>query len=437
MGTAVAAAVLQGANNFRCVRVTDGTDTAATATLQTNGLTVSSKYTGTLGNQTQVTLSAGSQASSFRVVVTLGNLQPEIFDNIGAGLTANAAWVAIAAAINNGTNSLRGPSALITATAGTSTTTPTTAGGATSLSGGTDGATTITSSVLLGTDTVPRTGLYSLRGSGCSLAMLADVSDYTTNTSQIAYGLSEGTYMIATGPAGDTVTNAPTAKATAGIDSYAMKLMFGDWVYFLDTVNSQTRLVSPQGFMLGKLANLSPEQSSLNKQLYGIVGTQRTFANLTYSSAELQALAQAGIDLITNPVPGGNYFGARIGHNTSSNPLTSGDNYTRLTNYIASTLNAGMGSYIGKLQSGTVRAQAQSTIATFLGNMEQQGQIGSVFGTPAYSVQIDGNNNPPSRVALGYMQADVRVTYLSVVEKFIINVEGSQATVIRTSTANQ
>ena len=30
MGTAVAVAVQQGANNFRCVRVTDGTDTAAT-----------------------------------------------------------------------------------------------------------------------------------------------------------------------------------------------------------------------------------------------------------------------------------------------------------------------------------------------------------------------------------------------------------------------
>src|SRR5260364_46164 len=31
LGTAVAAATLQGANNFRCVRVTDGTDTAAWA----------------------------------------------------------------------------------------------------------------------------------------------------------------------------------------------------------------------------------------------------------------------------------------------------------------------------------------------------------------------------------------------------------------------
>jgi hypothetical protein len=34
MGTAVAGAVLQGASNFRCVRVTDGTDLAANTTIQ-------------------------------------------------------------------------------------------------------------------------------------------------------------------------------------------------------------------------------------------------------------------------------------------------------------------------------------------------------------------------------------------------------------------
>ncbi|MGC7974568.1 phage tail protein, partial [Salmonella enterica] len=72
--------------------------------------------------------------------------------------------------------------------------------------------------------------------------------------------------MIGVGPAGDTIANAVSAKATAGIDSYAMKLLFGDWVYWTDSVNNVTRLVSPQGFVAGCLANLSPEQSSLNKQ---------------------------------------------------------------------------------------------------------------------------------------------------------------------------
>jgi phage tail sheath protein FI len=208
-------------------------------------------------------------------------------------------------------------------------------------------------------------------------------------------------------------------------------------VYWLDTVNGVTRLVSPQAFVAGLLANLSPQNSSLNKPIYGVVGTQKSFANQTYSSAELQTLIQAGIDLITNPVPGGSYFGCRCGHNSSSNALTQGDNYTRMTNYIASTINAGMGKYVGQLQSATVRAQAAATLSNFLSSMEQQGMIGAVNGGPAFSVQIDANNNPTNRVALGYMQADVKVIYLSVIEKFLVNVEGSQATVIRTSTSNQ
>jgi len=195
-------------------------------------------------------------------------------------------------------------------------------------------------------------------------------------------------------------------------------------------VNNQVRLISPQGFVAGKLANLSPEQSSLNKPLYGIVGTQKSYQNLTYSSAELSLLGVAGIDLITNPIPAGNSFGVRFGHNSSSNAVTNGDNYTRMTNYIAYTLNGGMGLFIGQLQSPTVRRSAAAAISAFLEALTGQGMIGSADGTQPYSVQIDNANNPQNRVALGYMQADVKVRYLSVIEKFIINVEGGQSVTI-------
>ncbi|MGC8165354.1 phage tail protein, partial [Salmonella enterica] len=70
------------ANNFKCVRVTDGTDVAASVVVQTNCITFTSKYTGTLGNGIQVTLSTGSAASSWRAVVSMPNRQPETFDNI-------------------------------------------------------------------------------------------------------------------------------------------------------------------------------------------------------------------------------------------------------------------------------------------------------------------------------------------------------------------
>jgi hypothetical protein len=434
MGTQVAAAVLQGASNFRCVRVTDGSDTAASILVQTSCLTVASKYTGSLGNTAAVTIGAGSATGTFKASVGMPGFVSEVFDNIGFGLTGNPLWVAIAAAINGGISGLRGPSALITATPGAGVAAPTSA--TYSLTGGTDGA-GVTASQLVGVDTVPRSGMYALRNTGASVAFLADCDTSSTWTAQVAFGLSEGVYMVATGPAGDSISNAVSTKSTAGIDSYAMKLLFGDWIYFADGVNGTTRLISPQGFVAGRLANLSPEQSSLNKPLYGIVGTQASNNSKVYSSAELQVLAAAGIDIVTNPCPGGKYFGVRIGHNTSSNAVTNTDNYTRLTNYIAYTLNAGMGQYIGKLQSTLVRAQAKATIDAFLSGMEQQGMIGAVNGGGAFKTVLDATNNLSSRVALGYMQADVQVVYLSVIEKFLINVEGGQSVVVRQSTQPQ
>ncbi|MGI4776954.1 MAG: phage tail protein [Janthinobacterium lividum] len=429
MGTIVATAVLQGAANFRGVRVSDGTDTAATATVLTNCLTLTGRYTGTLGNSIVASVGVGSALNTSRITIAMPGRTPEVFDNIAG--TGNALWIAMAAAINNGSNALRGKSDMVIASAGVGTAAPTVA--SYTLAGGADGA-GVAATALVGADAATRTGMYALRGTGASIGVLADCDTASTWTTQVSFGLAEGIYMVGVGPAGDTPTAAAAAKAAAGIDSYAFKLMHGDWILWADPVAGITRLVSPQGFVAGKMANLSPEQSPLNKPLYGIVGTQRSAANLPYSNAELQVLAQAGIDVITNPVPGGNYFGVRIGHNTSSNPTVYGDNYTRMTNYLASTFNAGMGLFIGKLQSvqsdDPLRRQAGSTLSTFLQNMRDQVQVDE------FSVICNLSNNSPSRIALGYMQADVKVRYLSIVEKFLVNLEGGQSvTVARQQTA--
>ncbi|KAF1009484.1 MAG: hypothetical protein GAK28_00122 [Luteibacter sp.] len=424
LGTAVAIAVQQGANNIVGVRVTDGTDTAASVALSTN-ITFTSKYTGTLGNSASVQIATGSAANSWKAIVSMPGQVAEVFDNITG--TGAAFWSNLAAAINNGQYGLRGPSNMIVATAGAGTTAPSASTNA--LTGGTDGATTINAAVLVGVDTSPRKGMYALRGAGASVAMLADVDDLTTWTTQVAYGLSEGTYMICTGPAGDTIANAVTTRAAVGVDSYAFKPIFGDYCYWADPVNGVTRLVSPQAFCAGRLANLAPQHSSLNKALYGIVGTQKTSQNLTYSVAELQTLISAGWDVITNPVPGGNYFGMRVGHNGSSNPATQGDNYTRMTNYIASTIGAAMGKFVGRLQTTAandpLRAEVKATLDATFQAMQDAKQIDT------FSNQCDQNNNPPAQVAAGNLRDDTAVRYQSVAEKFLVNMQGGQTVVTR------
>jgi hypothetical protein len=173
----------------------------------------------------------------------------------------------------------------------------------------------------------------------------------------------------------------------------------------------------------------------MNKQMQGIVATQRTANSLVYSEAELQQLAIAGLDLITNPQPGGNYFGARFGRNTSSNPVIHWDSYTRMTNYIAATINAGMGKYNGLLQSAHTWKQAKATLAGFFNALWAAGQIGNAQGTIPYSVEIDAANNPSTQVALGYMQAYCKVQYLAVIDYLIINIEGGSVVQIQSGNA--
>jgi len=447
MGTHLVIAALQGAQNFRCVRVTDGTDVAATATFLTS-LVLTAKYTGSLGNSLYLILGPGSAANTTRATIGIPGFTPEIFDNIAG--TGNALWVNLASAINNGNGPLRGASNFVTAAATSGTTAaPTTATtyyfetmtGVTAVTAGTDGASAMSDTLMLGSDTNPRQGMYALRGQGCGIVDLCDVTTYSDFVIQAAFGLSEGAYMICADPAGSVlsstgISTAITNKQTAGLDSYAVKLMFGDWIYWNDTVNSVVRLVSPQPFVAGRLANLSPEQSSLNKQIYGVIGTQKSGVPgsgqaKTYADADLQTLFQAGFDVISNPQPGGAYWGVRCGHNSSSNPSTNGDNYTRMTNYISETLSSGMGIYVSQLVNTRLFMRISATLNTFFANLVQQGLLAlQEDGSNPFSVICNASNNPQSRTSLGYVQADVQVRFQAINEKFIVNVEGGTTVTI-------
>lgn len=352
-------------------------------------------------------------------------------------------WGAFASAVNNGNSVSRGPSQIITAISSTGTTAPATA--TYTLSGGTDGAAGCTAATLVGADSAiggSRTGMYVLRGTQCSIGMLADADDSTQWTTIDALGLSEGMYMMQVLPAGTSITAGVTAKQNAGLDSYASKLLEGDWIWWNDQVNGITRLISPQGFAAGRLANLSPQNSSLNKPLYSVVGSQKSGlpglgTAQQYSDADLQTMFIAGIDVIANPQPGGFYWGVRCGHNSSSNAAIHGDNYTRMTNYIAATLNAGMGKFVGEVINNDLMRRVRSTLLSFLANLLQQGLLGILDGTGGgntgvaagsvpYSVICDVTNNPFSRTAIGYLQADVQVRYQAINEEFIVNLEGGQ-----------
>lgn len=427
--------------NVTWSKTTPGTETltlAAGSAVTLQGIVLTSLYTGTLGNQAQATISNGSSYTtanpSYKLTIAMPGVQ-EVFDNIGsAAVTGTALWQAMANAVNNGQSAIRGPSQLVVATAGGSAAAPALA--TTSLAGGSDGANGVTAATLVG-NAAPVKGMYALQNQGVAVAWLADADDSSQWANQVAFGVAQGIYMIGVTPAGDTVSNAITVKQTAGIDSPWWKHLFGDWVYWQDTANNVLRLVSPQAFIGGLLGNLSPQNSTLNKPLQGVVGTQKT-SNFTgisgaYTQADLQSLIGAGIDVVANPCPGGSYFGAQSGHNSSSDATRNGDNYTRLTDYIAQTLGAASGKFVGQLQTQQQQLNVKAAIGAFFQSMQDAGQIGTSTGGTAYKVTLPGAQSSPARIALGYEDCDVFVTYLSVVEKFLVNFQGGQSVVLPAS----
>jgi uncharacterized protein len=434
LATAIAVSMQLGASNLRVVRVTDGTDTAAIATLNDTaaapGVTLTACHTGSLGNTLGATLTSGTAVGSWKLTLSMTGVQPEVFDNIGG--SGAGFWQNLVNAVNNGQSGIRGPSQLVIAAVGASSLAPQQTGGVQSVqcAGGTDGAAGVTDATLVGVDGVlasARKGMYALRGVNAQVINLVDVTDASQWPAMLAFGDSEGAYLVTQGPAGAHRDTVAASLNAAGVDGYALKLLVGDWVYWYDTVNGQSRMLAPATFSAARIAGLSPHLSVLNKALSNVTGTQRSLAQQPYSNAEIGAINTARLDVITNPCPGGSYFGHRSGLNCASNPTQNGDNYTRMTHFLSLTLAASFGWVIGEPHTTDLRRQVKSTIESFLQNLVDQGMIGDPNGGAAFSVQIDQSNNPDSRVALGYLQADVQVKYLSIVRYFLINLEGGQS----------
>lgn len=301
-----------------------------------------------------------------------------------------------------------------------------------SLSGGADGATGVDAADLLGDDTViPRTGMYALRKQGCSAACLVDCHDSTTFSEQAEFGLEEGCAMYGCGPAGDTISNAVTTKLASGVDFYSFIWVHGDWPTFNDGTNSIQRKVSPLAFLVGRRVNLSPDNSALNKPLYGIVCTETTAANLSYSDSDIAQLYDNGMEVISNTPPGGSYFACVTGRNSSSNQDAHNDSYTTMTNFLARTIDRGMGKFIGRKQSRRVddplRSEVRDTLGAFFTTLERMEPEPMLDD---HQVICDKTNNSDTTIGNGDLYVMCKCVYMSIVEFFIAELEGGQTVTI-------
>jgi hypothetical protein len=192
------------------------------------------------------------------------------------------------------------------------------------------------------------------------------------------------------------------------------------------------RLVNPTAFSLGMIGNLSPEQTPLNKPLRGVIATQKSQTGQTYSDAELSIAELGGVDLIVGAptTPGGNYFTFITGRNTSSNTAGNGDEYSRMTFFLASSAQSkAAGSFVGRLQSirptDKTRLDAKALFDGFSAQLADPASGSQGNGMiDAWSTQCDLNNNTPNLQARGFLFLYWSVRYLNVVRYFVVKLAG-------------
>lgn len=434
----------QGFINLWGVRVTDGTDVAASVTASgatASGGTVTALYTGSLGNEITFQITAGSNSNLFNVYVSApfyGNA--EAFTN----LPAATFWTSLQTALASGVNGVRGPSSLVRLLNASNTAGAPTVGIYT-LAGGTSGSTNVVTDDLIGQNqTTPHTGIYL----AASLSpypqkmWVAGLTDSSAVADMVAFAQANAIFTVMAFPTGTSTSAAQAAIEAAGEPSYELSWL-KDWIYWNDPVNATVRLVAPYGFTMGLITALSPAQSPLNKQVLGVVGTERNnpyTGNVPYGNTEIGIMNSIGVLVITNPIPQGAVFGIATATNTSTNSAESPVEYAAMTNFLDISFGETMGQFVGQLQtarpSDPLRASVRHALNGFLNGLQGAGIIDafSVVCTYATSGNPQLGVNTPQTIAQHYLYAFAAVRYLSSVWYFVISLQGG-TTVVTTSPA--
>jgi hypothetical protein len=407
------------------VRVADGTQLAAAGYIGPSSgsskIVFTGLYTGTLGNTLKVTIAAGTFPSTLKALVYLGTSIAEVYD----GIPATGSVAALISRMNQASS--KGPASNYVIASAGSGSAELVAGDTVTLAGGVDGFTGITTSMLIGTTTgTMRTGMQALTKQGMDVFWLAGCTDSTAWPSMLSFALQESAMAVGNFPLGTTVTNAIASVQSAAVVSPWFSVMLGFAVY-LDTYLGYPVYIPQAGVLAGVCCSLEPHISPGNKQVYGLLGTDRTYGPLAqdFSETDETSLETAGICFISGTIPAANALGIRHGKNSSNNIATNEIAYTRKTNDIVRALKGSVMGQFVDLPQGTAANDEWRENVRSAGNGYFGPQVGSEIDS--YTWTCDLTNNSPATIAQGIGRADALVKYLANVNRFIINVTGGQS----------
>lgn len=418
-----------------CVRVSDGTDNAASIFLTdlsvtpVNILKLTAIYTGTAGNQIAAIVQNNPSNGTLTLVISpfAGGGSPEYFTNLPNTTGFGAAALL---AVNNGQGLARGPSQFVRASAAmTGTLLPKQQ--TYTLAGGADGR-AVTTAQLVGTNVSPPTGVWALQNTQFPVSVawccgLTDVTGLPTFQSFCDKFNVFGLFQFATG---DSVSAVVTAVAAAGVLDYQIGYLKG-FVWFLDPITGNPRLITSYATAGGTIATLPPWVSPTNKTVKNILGTETNnpfTGTVPYAYSDYASLGQAGVMLLDNPIQRGSAWGFINGYNSvGNNAATAYVEYSRLTNYIVATNANILGQYVGENQGFTasdpVRAQVRAALNNFFQQLQDSNYIGS------FNVQADLNNNSQTTIAQHELAIYEQIQYNASIQVIFVQTQGGTTVV--------
>lgn len=378
-------AFAQGASDFKVVRVGGAGIASAALTLKdsqgvpANSVVVTAKTPGTWGNDVKVAVAAGTNAGTFKLIVTYGS-KAETFDNLTlANVAANVVSEYVTAAQAAGATQI--PANLAS----------------TPLAGGNDGANTVDSDYIGTVDgNGNRTGLKALEAVRCAIVLCAQQSSAAIQNAlithcanvPIGYGLRVAILNTA---ANQSVDQA--AALTSTLDS-ARAILAYPWVELTDLLGQK---VAPDGAYAGRLAVITAHQSPSNKEITGIASVERLLAD-----ADIKTLTQAKISPIS--LVEGRGFRIRNGVNLSSDPAWSQTNIRREFDKLEMEIYGATQWAISENNTPALRAAIAAQIDNMLSVRKQQGEIYDFKPTIC-----DDTNNTPATIQARILNTTVRI----------------------------
>lgn len=402
-----------GATNVKVVRVTDGNELAATATV--NGTTYRVNSPGTWGNSVTLTVVSGTVAGYVNLTFSYG---VESYTYAGVTFTNPADERYVGTVLQNSTDDF-----VSIVTQGSLNP----AAGTYVFSGGRNGlvqGSSLLDSAFVGTNgTNGLTGLVALEADGdvelivCSRGsvVVAQALNTHCNLSYVSPRLG-----IATFASGLTVAGVVSNMAVFNSDKVVVVY---PWLQILNANNNKKEIHNPTSFVAGLISTLSYHTSVTRRQLIGAIGTERALtpaeSDTLFNNRVMSLVVKFGGIICENNL------------NTSGNPGKRQITRRRAVNFFAKTFESAAQRFVGQNHTPELRNDVVSSFSGLCSAEERARKIGnSATGGTAFKVVCDSSNNPIETVRQNKLIVDVQISLWNNADYILVTVDATEAKVI-------